>query len=339
MNTRPDIERVLDHWLEDGPRAIPERVVDDALVVVARTDQIRRRRWILPSVGRHPSLQLALIAVLILLVAAVGVAAVAGFLRDPSAVVPLPSVVAPTPRGSSPAVAVPSPSPAVARLSPSPVLRASVPPRPAGANLLLNGNAMVAGQRYTTLSFEPAFTIGGADGWLIPLPAPNAGLLEGRAHAYFFGAQPTTGDPLLIPSLSLIRPSQVITEGGVSTEPAPADIIAWLEARSDLSLGKRFKVQVAGVTGTAVEGTVRKGAAENSVGSINLVCSTDNTSCGWDDGQEVGVGRGQRFRFVVFDVRGQTVLLQLADDEREWAADLPTLEKLMTSLDFPGPTG
>src|SRR6478736_1064780 len=205
MNTRLDIERVLDHWLEDGPRAIPERVVDDALVVVARTDQIRRRRWILPSVGRHPSLQLALIAVLILLVAAVGVAAVAGFLRDPSAVVPLPSAVAPTPRGSSPAVAVPSPSPAVARLSPSPVLRASVPPRPAGANLLLNGNAMVAGQRYTTLSFEPAFTIGGANGWLIPLPAPNAGLLEGRAHAYFFGAQPTTGDPLLIPSLSLIR--------------------------------------------------------------------------------------------------------------------------------------
>ena len=104
MNTRLDIERVLDHWLEDGPRAIPERVVDDALVVVARTDQIRRRRRILPSVGRHPSMQLALIAVLILLVAAVAVAAVAGFLRDRSVVVPLPSVVVPTPAWSSHAI-------------------------------------------------------------------------------------------------------------------------------------------------------------------------------------------------------------------------------------------
>ena len=199
---------------------------------------------------------------------------------------------------------------------------------------------MVAGQRYTTLSFEPAFTIGGADGWLIPLPAPNARLLEGRAHAYFFGTQPTTGvDPLLIPSLSIIRPSQVITEGGASTEPAPADVLAWLQARSDLSLGKRFQVRIGDLAGTAVEGTVRKGAAANSVGAINLVCSTDNASCGWDDGQEVGVGRGQRFRFVALDVRGQTVLLQLTDDERAWAADLPTLEKLMTSLTFPGPTG
>src|SRR4051794_38730505 len=117
MNTRLDIERVLDHWFEDGPRNIPERVVDDALAIVARTDQIRPRRRILPIGGRHPSVQFALIAILILLVAAVGVAAVAGSLRDrsvlvpPPRVAPLPTVVGPTPSGSSPAVARVSPAP------------------------------------------------------------------------------------------------------------------------------------------------------------------------------------------------------------------------------------
>jgi hypothetical protein len=47
----------------------------------------------------------------------------------------------------------------------------------------------------------------------------------------------------------------------------------------------------------------------------------------------------ERFRFVVLDVRGQTILLLASDDARAWNTDLPTLERLMRSVTFPSPTG
>src|SRR5262249_7070698 len=102
---------------------------------------------------------------------------------------------------------------------------------------------------------------------------------------------------------------------------------------------KPSEVRIGDVTGTAVEGTVRSGAATNSVGAINLLCSTDNAACGPSNGEEIGVGPGERFRFVLLDVRGQPVVLVVGDDERSWSKDLPDLERLMNSLTFPSRTG
>ncbi len=328
MNTGLDIERILDIWFEDGPLTIAERVVDDALRTVGRTEQQRGWRSIVRVPARPMQLRLAAYVALVLGLA-LGTAVVAAVLGG-RVLVPAPVTTASPPPSPTASAAV--------RPSATFVLRASKPPRPVGATLLLMGNPMTAGQTYTTLSFEPAFTIAGADGWQVPLPAPGAGRLEGPGHAYFFGRQPR-GDLFLIPALAVIRPSQVITEGGSSTQVAPADLVAWLQARRDLALGTPFQVRVGGLAGTAVEGTVRKGAAANSVGAINMICSSDNTTCGWSNGEEVGVGAVERFRFVVINVRGQTVLLLASDDARAWNADLPTLERLMNSLTFPSPTG
>jgi hypothetical protein len=331
MNTGLDIERVLDIWFEDGPRTVAERVVDDALLMIERTEQQRGWRSIVRVPARPMPLRLLTYAALVLALAlaAAVVAVILGGRGFAPAPITTPSPAPPSASAVASAAALPS---ATA------VLRASKPPRPTGATLLLMGNPMAAGRTYTTLSFEPAFTIGGADGWLIPLPAPGAGRLEGPAHAYFFGRQPA-GDPLLIPGLAIIRPSRVISEGGASTQPAPSDLLAWLRARTDLALGKPFQARVGSFTGTAIEGTIRQGAAMNSVGEINMFCSSDNATCGWTNGEEVGVGRGQRSRFVVLDIRGQTVLLVVGDDARAWNADLPTFQQLMNSLSFPAATG
>ena len=329
MNTGLDIERVLDIWFEDGPLTVAERVVDDALAAVERTDQQRGWRSALRVPVRPTGSRWAAYALLVAALA-VGLALVIGLLAGRSV------FVAPT--NPPPAPPTPVATAAAAAASPSSVLRASKPPRPAGADLLLMGNPMTSGRTYTTLSFDPAFTIGGADGWLIPLPAPGAGRLEGPAHAYFFSRQPT-GNPFLMPAVAMIRPSRVITEGGASTEPAPADVVAWLQARTDLDLAKPFQVTIGGVTGTAIEGTVRHGATTNSSHAINLLCSVDNARCGWTNGEEVGVGPGERFRFVVLDVRGQAVVLVAGDSVDSWSHDLPELERVMNSLSFPSPAG
>ena len=324
MNTGLDIERVLDIWFEDGPRTVAERVVDDALRAVDATDQERGwRAW--RSSVRTPARPIPRWAAYAALVVALVIGAVV-------AVGGRGLFVAPSTLSS------PSPSRLTASPSASSILHASKSPRPAGATPLLMGDTMLENKPYTTLSFEPAFTIRGSGGWLIPLPAPGGGRLEGPAHAYFFARQPS-GIPFLMPTLSIIRPSQVIAAGGTSVDPVPADVIAWLRARTDLDMGMPSPVTIGGLEGTAVEGTVRQGAATNSVGAINLLCSTDNARCGWSNGEEVGVGMGERFRFVVLDVRGATVVLVVGDLAENWPLDQLELERLLNSVTFPSPTG
>jgi len=330
MNSGLDIERVLDIWFEDGPSTVAEQVVDDALRTVDGTEQQRGWRAIL-RVPARPMPRWAAYAALVVVVA-VGAAVVVSVLGGRGFFV-APTTPSPSPAVVQPSLAAVAPSPSV-----SSILHPSKSPRPSGATVLLMGDAMLDGTMYSTLSFEPAFTIGGSAGWLIPLPAPRAGRLEGPAHAYLFARQPA-GNPYLIPALAIIRPSKAITEAGRSVLDVPDDVITWLRARSDFDLGKPFPVTIGGLTGTAIEGTVRKGAATNSVGAINLLCSTDNATCGWTSGEEVGVGPNERFRFVALDVRGQTVVVVASDGAGSWSRDLPELERLMTSLTFPSPTG
>ena len=70
MNQRPDIERLLDAWMADGPRDVASRVIEDALITVDRTSQVRRR-W---APSRFPDMPF----VIRLALAVVGAAAVVG---------------------------------------------------------------------------------------------------------------------------------------------------------------------------------------------------------------------------------------------------------------------
>ena len=71
MNERPDIDRVLGHWFEDGPTAMPDRVVD----VVARRIRLRpqRRSWrLLRRSPMRTPIAYGLAAAAVLVVAVVG---------------------------------------------------------------------------------------------------------------------------------------------------------------------------------------------------------------------------------------------------------------------------
>ena len=43
MKNKPDIERVLDRWFEEGPTVVPDRVLESALEMINQTSQ--RRVW------------------------------------------------------------------------------------------------------------------------------------------------------------------------------------------------------------------------------------------------------------------------------------------------------
>jgi len=103
MNDRPDIDRALGLWFEDGPTAMPDRVVD----VVARRIRLRpqRRSWrLLRRFPMRTPIAYGLAAAAALVVAVVGFNLLP---KNPS--VGGPATATPTPTATS---ARPSPSPA-----------------------------------------------------------------------------------------------------------------------------------------------------------------------------------------------------------------------------------
>jgi dipeptidyl aminopeptidase/acylaminoacyl peptidase len=102
MNERSDISRVLQHWFDDGPSTMPDRVVDVVADRIARESQ--RRPWRRAWTGRRgirPGLAFAAVVVL-LIVALVAAALIGGsppFVppRVAPAIQPLESAPVPTP--------------------------------------------------------------------------------------------------------------------------------------------------------------------------------------------------------------------------------------------------
>lgn len=126
MTSSNDFDRRLGAFLDDGPGHAPDRAIESAL---AHARAHPRRRDPLAALRRDPMAggglagamrPLPLVAVLgLILVAALGVATVGGFFRQPAVVPPLPatpSPSAPSPTATPTAPAVPASSPAVIRV-------------------------------------------------------------------------------------------------------------------------------------------------------------------------------------------------------------------------------
>ena len=154
MSRQPDIDRVLEIWMTDGPTAIPDRVVD---VVAARIGvQRQRRAWPFPwrtTVTAPIKIVAALAAVIVVAVAGLAVLG-----RPPGSNVGGNPSSAPSPSHGAgspgPSVsAAPSASPASA------VYPAWFTGDRAGAGILPAGNQ-------STRNFRPGFTFSVPQGWV-----------------------------------------------------------------------------------------------------------------------------------------------------------------------------
>ena len=203
MNTGLDIGRVLDIWLEDGPHTIAERVVDDALRTVGRTEQQRGWRSIVRVPARPMPIRLAAYMALVLALA-LGAAVIAGVLGG-RVFVPGPVTTA-SPPPSSPVAS--ADCPAIGNARPARLEAAAT----CGRDAAPDGQP---DDRRPDLH-DPLVRTGLHHRWRGWLAGPAAGTGRGPArgprHAYFFGGQPS-GNPLLMPTLSIIRPAQVVTGG------------------------------------------------------------------------------------------------------------------------------
>jgi hypothetical protein len=205
-----------------------------------------------------------------------------------------------------------------------PTASASPTSRISGTVQIAGGEVLKAGVKYTLASFTPAFTFDGQDGWTLKGSDPSSA-------AFWVGGDIKQG------LFMVERPAQVVEVGGAAA-PVPPNLVAWLQARSDLVLAAPTNVTVGGFAGQLLDGIVRAGAQVNRGNAINIACFA-GPACDLETSYGLGFAYDNHFQLVVVSVRGQTLLIDMTANAAFWDAARPHLEAFLTGFAFPLPAG
>jgi hypothetical protein len=303
------VTRIVRSWLDDGVTELPDRVLDAVLDQVPATRQRRAwwPAWRLPLM--NSAMRLGVAAVVVVILGAIGIG-LAGS-RGSSSV-----GVAPT--------ATPGSQPPVACTPSTPIPGPSPTSRIAGALQVRAGTVLSAGTTYTTPYFTPAFTFVGQGCWISRGDDVSSAAIWNNPGDMGNGA------------VQIMRPGSVLDANG-TPGPLPADLVAWIRARSDLSVGTPTSVSVGGYPGTLLDGTVLPSAKLNVGDAINIACAEGASASDLAAGNAFCLGflGGSHFQLVLLSVRGQTVMIDLFATASNWTAAQPGLEAFLAGLKFP----
>lgn len=297
MNRLP-FERILRAFVSDVPEVAPRDLLESVLIELPSVKQNRRRFGVGRRFTRMSTPVRAVVAAV-----AVLVVALAGY-----ALLPRSSGVGSGP----PPTASPSPSPSA---SPS----AGPSARVAGATVIGDGAAFEAGVRYVTSRFDPPFTFAGSPKLVF--------LVDGPRYAWFSATTQAT-------DLGVVAPGSAFDETG-ATVALPPDIVAWLQARSDLDVVSTIPVELGSGTGTIVEAKVHADAHVNEGGAVNLFCPGPVANCAFEEGGSLGYAAGNHLLVLVTSAPGTPIVAAATAPEASWAEIAGDAEAFLRSIEFP----
>jgi hypothetical protein len=267
MTHERDIERILSHWLGDGPTEVPDRVMNVIADRIVRQPQRPAWRLNWRDANMHTSLRAAAV------LAAVVIFAVGAFyLRGPGS--------GPTTGGQG---GTPSPIPTP---TPSPSLRSLSP-----------------------LAFRPVTHLALPDGWVVPGDDPRS-----------FTLAPPAGPPEAGGSI------------GVMTAPFVSFADRDCEGRAPAGVGTSIAEVVAALAGdprlvTTPAQAVTVGDRTGQMLDVQVASDWTGT-CAWsggtpavvilsatDTGPAVGLGAGERSRFIFLDIAGSVVSINIVTSD------------------------
>jgi hypothetical protein len=168
--------------------------------------------------------------------------------------------------------------------------------------------------------------------WFRGQPGWTLTQTDSGSVAYSLGADRTKG------FLEVIRLGSVVEMSGTSAA-VPADLMAWLQSRTDLVLGASTPMTVDSASGAIVEGTVRAGAHVTSRGLVTIACQAGLTPCAFGSPSALGIAATDAFELAVLKDGSQQFLVELSADASTWATAKPKLDALLAAMTFPHPAG
>ncbi|HEU0237324.1 MAG TPA: hypothetical protein VFR14_12870 [Candidatus Limnocylindrales bacterium] len=283
MNERSDIDRLLRHWIDDGPSTMPDRVID---VVADRISTQRQRRpW------RQPWSEPMNLILKGAAAAAAVIVLIAAWNLMPRA-----------PDGAGSPSASPGESPA-----PTTAPSSSASPSPTAGGFACDDPAfscagVLAPGDHTTIAFRPALTFTVATGWVNTLDRERALTLhDNESPGHFFQIMSQVAIPEQNEECSAAR------RAGVGN--SVADWQAFLVGHSGLTASSPQAIDVGGHEGIRIDVRVADDWTGSCPGSLGpaVVLITDSgeppSRARWID--------DQRTTLRIVDVAGETVILYL----------------------------
>jgi hypothetical protein len=310
MTTERDIERILDTWLADGPNAVADRVLD---VVTDRIEhQPQRSTW-------HLRLRETTVTTRLKPIAAIAAVLVV-------AVVSLVAVVGLTSRGG---VAAPGPS-ATPGVTATPGPTAS----PTGTPNACEGESTCAGPlpagEHTAANFLLGLTFTTPEGWV-----------NVRDIRRTYGLDEPTGLGAKIEVLGM----NAIAEQTESCGPVPKagvgssvqDFITAVQTHPGLVAADPVPAEIDGFQGQSIDfviaSTWDQMCPDMDPFSPIVLMLTDT---GEPPGRTLGYNVDTRARWIVLDVRGETIIVELVGPvaENSFSSSVARSQPIIDSLQF-----
>jgi hypothetical protein len=180
---------------------------------------------------------------------------------------------------------------------------------------------------YATSTFQPRLTLTLGDGWKIH--AETADDLE-------FGREDSNSD-----FLSFVKPKRVLPDNGVfatkaaatrasSSEPVPADLVAWLRSHDRLRVTATTPVTRAGVQGVQVDVVVTDGYGSDVCGPSCVPMFP------LADGPVYSLLTGHSNRLYVLNVGGEQVLAAIEARADRFGAFVHVADRVVETVAFKG---
>ena len=311
MTTNRDIEHILDTWLRDGPHAVSDRVID---VVADRIEhQPQRSTWHLHLRESQVTSKLKPFAAIaaVLVIAVVGLVAIIGSTSRGG-------VAAPGPGATPASTASPRPSAA-----------------PTGTPYACEGETtgcagpLAAGDHAAT-NFLMGLTLTTPAGWV-----------NVRDIRRTYGLKDPTGLAADIEVLGLNAIAEQteacgpVSKAGVGT--SVQDFISEVQTHPGLVATDPVSVEVDGFQGQSIDLVVAS-TWNQMCPDIDLISPVVLllTDTGEPPGRTLGYHTDQRVRWIVLDVRGETIILELVGPVAESSFDssVARAQPIVDSLRF-----
>lgn len=306
MNANRDIDHILDTWLGDGPEAVADRVID---VVADRIErQPQRSTWHLRWRETHMTTNVRPLAAIaaVLVIAVVGLVAVIGF----------------TSRGG---VAAPGPS---ASAGPSASPEPSASPYACEGETTGCAGPLALGEHAAT-NFLLGLSFTTPEGWVN---------VRDIRRTYGLNQANALATEIEVMGLNAIADQTeacgAVAKPGVGS--SVQDLITAVQTHPGLLAKPPVAAELDGFQGQSIDFTVApnwdKHCPDDLIDPVVLLL----TDTGNPPGRAIGYHIDQRVRWIVLDVRGETIIVELVGPSAESSFDssVAAAQPIVDSLRF-----